>query len=300
MLKLNSEIMNTENQHVSNHDIIKHSVLQTCINLGLKASEEVSGKGWRADVLAETDNKRFAFEIQISPQTLAKTLERQRKYIRDNIIGCWFFEKEPAKFYNERIDLPLFRIFTKDNQLFVSLKERENLTLENFIKDFTSNKMHFCKQIKTSKKQKVEVSFIKYNCWKCGAINHIYFVNHGFYSSCNAEIHKDEMLWNSDRKEYIPEIQAAVNNFLKTEEGQNIKLGAIKERYSKTVEKSYISFGCANCDAIFGDFYVQEAIWNSYYGDGVVAKFNCEIGLDIPTVINIPHWCHPKDGIYCE
>ena len=98
----------------------------------------------------------------------------------------------------------------------------------------------------------------------------------------------------------MPEIQNAVLEFLKTRKGKKIKLGKIKERYSKTVEDSYISFGCTECDAIFGDFYVTEAILDSYYGDGVVERFNCEINMDIPIVINIPHWCHPKDGNFCE
>ena len=298
--KISKEESDEKLENNYNHDLIKHSIFQSCINLGFKATEELSGKDWRADVFAEVNNKKFAFEIQLSPQTLDKTLKRQKKYIRDNIIGCWLFVKEPNNFDQERIDLPLFRVFYKNNELFVSLKGRENLSLETFINDFVNDKIHFCNRMITSKKQTVEVSFIEMNCWKCGAINHIYAVNRGFYSPCNAELHRDEMLWNSCRKEYMPEIQNAVLEFLKTRKGKKIKLGKIKERYSKTVEDSYISFGCAECDAIFGDFYVTEAILDSYYGDGVVERFNCEINMDIPIVINIPHWCHTKDGNFCE
>src|SRR5262245_40885257 len=92
----------------SKHDEIKAEIFAVCKDFGFDATQEYQGKGWRADVLVTKNADRFAFEIQISPQTLKKTLERQAKYTRDGIRGCWLFEKSPSKLSEERPDLPLF------------------------------------------------------------------------------------------------------------------------------------------------------------------------------------------------
>jgi hypothetical protein len=64
---------------VSKHDSIKAEIFAACSDLGFHATQEYKGKGWRADVFAAKDSKKFAFEIQISPQSLKKTLERQKE-----------------------------------------------------------------------------------------------------------------------------------------------------------------------------------------------------------------------------
>lgn len=292
--------MENKNIQISHHDFIKHIIFTTCEELGFLAHEEFAGNGWRADIFVETQNGKFAFEIQLSKQSLKKTLERQDKYLRDGVFGCWFFEKEPAKFYTERIDLPLFRIVSNENEVFVTIKDRETISLKRFLKDFMTGRIRFCKHLKTSKKQNLEIRLIEMQCWKCKQKNLIYYVNHGFYSSCNAEVHREELLWKSDRKEYIPEIQEKVRKFLETNKEIKQKLGEIKERYSKEVGDSYVSFGCSYCDSIFGDWYVQEAIYDTMYGDGIIETFNCEIDLNVPAIMDFPHWCHPRIESFCE
>ena len=79
---------------VSFHDQVKRQILQVCNALGLQAKEEYRGYGWRADVLVIANDKKFAFEVQITQQTLLRTLERQEKYNKENMIGCWLFRLE--------------------------------------------------------------------------------------------------------------------------------------------------------------------------------------------------------------
>lgn len=285
---------------ISHHDEIKQQIYSSCIDSGCLAKKEFRGEDWRADVLAVFENRKYAFEIQVSKQSLNRTLERQAKYIRDGIIGCWLFENEPKRNQEERIDLPLFKVDHINGIIYVSLKDRESLTLEQFINVFVKNKIRFCEKLVTTKRQNIEISFIKMNCWKCGAENHIYFASKGFYSACNAVINKDEMLWDSDKKEYMPEILQLVQNYMKTDKGKYIKLGKIEERYSNTVGHSYVSFGCSQCNSIFGDFYVREAMIESMYGDGIIDRISCEIEMNIALNMKLPHWCHPNNGIYCH
>jgi hypothetical protein len=78
-------------------------------------------------------------------------------------------------------------------------------------------------------------------------------------------------------------------------------MGEIKERYSRTVDKPYISFGCCKCDAIFGDLFVEEAILDSMcYKEDVVECLQIEVNSAETMAEYFPHWCHPGDLDFCE
>lgn len=289
------------NSELSKHDLIKAAIFSACNDIGFSATQEYRGKGWRADVFAVKNIRKVAFEIQTSPQSLKKTLERQEKYTRDGIVGCWLFEKPPAKLSSERPDLPLFYVVTKpDNSFSVSLSGRKELPIHGFLEQFLIGNIRFCKTARAFPVQNVKIVFYEMECWKCKKMNHIYFVDTNFRSACNALIHTYETLWGSDKTVHRPEIVAAVKDFINTDEGKNLKLGEIKQRFSKTVQDSYMSFGCYDCDSIFGDFYVMEAQMDAAYGYGVVASIEKMINLSENIALPIPHWCYPTDLIFCD
>ena len=58
-------------------------------------------------------------------------------------------------------------------------------------------------------------------------------------------------------------------------------MGKIKPRFSKTVGKSYPSFGCAYCDSIFGNHFVQEAMMEMRYYSNSLPKAQIEIQDEI-------------------
>lgn len=285
----------------SKHDSIKAEIFAACNDLGFSATQEYKGKGWRADVYAVKDTKKVAFEIQISPQSLKKTLERQEKYIRDEVIGCWLFEKPPSKLSDERPDLPLFYVIEQiDNSFSVSLSGRKELRLHDFLEQFLSENIKFSNVARTTPEQKVKLVFYEMECWKCKAMNHIYYVETNFRSACNATIHSYETLWGSDKNAHRPEIIALAREFIETEQGKNIKLGEIKRRFSKTVQDSYLSFGCYKCDSIFGDWYVMEAEMEAVYGYGQVATIERIVKLGENIELSIPHWCYPGELPFCD
>jgi hypothetical protein len=88
--------------------------------------------------------------------------------------------------------------------------------------------------------------------------------------------------------------------FIGTEQGKHIKLGEIKRRFSKTVQNSYMSFGCYSCDSIFGDWYVMEGELEIAYGSGQVASIERSIELDENIELHIPHWCYPGELPFCD
>ena len=114
------------------HDRIQKEVVLACQDLGVEAIQEHRGRDWRADVYIPNLGSPIAIEIQISPQSLNRTLERQAKYIRDGVTGCWFFEKPVSKISKERPDLPLFCIEeASDSSLLVNLGEVFTLLLSH-------------------------------------------------------------------------------------------------------------------------------------------------------------------------
>lgn len=283
----------------SKHDNIQKEIVGACKELGINARQEYRGKGWRADVFASTDTQSFAFEIQLSPQTLRKTLERQQKYYQDGIIGCWFFENPVSKFTKERPDLPLFYVEQNyDLKMMVNLGNRRKVELKLFLEQFMAGHIKFQSVAQTKISQAINVVFYEMTCWKCKELNHLFYVASPFYSACNAKIEYQEMLWESDSIEYRPEIIEFAQNFAEERPDLNLKLATIKERFSNTVQKAYMSFGCCKCDSIFGDFYVMDAkldvmnnlpeIWH----EG-------EIMLKDRIEVDIPHWCFPDSNQFC-
>jgi len=286
-------------KQMSKHDRIQMQIVSSCSTFGIHALQEYKGAGWRADVLVRDLETPIAFEIQLSPQSLSKTLQRQSKYIRDGVTACWLFENPVPKLINERPDLPVFYVEeAADSSLHVNLGKRRKLPIGSFLENFISGRIQFKDGIQTSSKQSVNLVFYEMQCWKCKQINHLYFIDSPFYSSCGAEITPDEALWDSSSAEYFPEIIELSKKIAEERKDLNLTLATIKERHSYTVDKSYTSFGCSKCDSIFGDFYVMQGKIDQMYGPKDL-MCSGEIELNKIKSLSIPHWCFPNGTNYC-
>jgi len=275
-------------------------IVSACHDLEIDAILEYRGHGWRADVYVPNNDKPIAFEIQLSPQSLRKTLERQTKYLKDGIIGCWFFENPVSKLNEERPDLPLFYVEDReDSNLLVNLGDRRKVDLHTFLQNFISNNIQFKSVAITKTKQLITLVFYKMECWKCHEINNVFYVDSPFYSACSAKIKPEEALWESNSMEYRPEINELAQIFAESRRDLDLKLGQIKKRYSKTVDSSYSSFGCYKCDSIFGDWYIMEAkLEMKYITDALT--YQGEIELKEIIELPIPHWCFPENKQFCN
>ena len=292
-----------DNKYLGILDKIKAILATYCDEMGYDVSIEYRGQDWRADVMVSVNDTKYAFEIQNSPQTLKRTLERQSKYERDGVVGCWLFTYEKVrkshKENQELENLPLFNVFIQNGEVWVSLKDRKTLLLRDFLYDFLNGRIKFCHKIKAL--PIADLNIIETECWKCHEIYHIYGLNQ-FRTACNTEIydHEKDQLWGNKELLFNPEVIAKVKEYALSKTDK-INLSVIKERYSNTVGKSYMSFGCPKCDAILGDwYYMHDALFASAYGDGVVDRVELGLEKDLNITQELPHWCHPGEHDFCE
>lgn len=292
-----------DNKYISVHDKIKAIIATYCEEMGYDVSVEYRGLDWRADVMVIVNDKQYAFEIQNSPQTLKKTLERQSKYERDGVAGCWLFTYEKIrkthKENQELENLPLFNVSIHEGEVWVSLKDRKTLLLKDFLYDFLNGRIKFCHKIKAL--PIVDLNIIECDCWKCQTVYHIYGLNE-FKTACNTEIydHEKDHMWGDKGILFNQELMDKVREYADAHKDK-INLAIIKERFSRTIGKSYPSFGCPKCDAILGDWYYRDyTAFATAYGDGVVDRLEIHMETDLEITADLPHWCHPGDDDFCE
>lgn len=132
-------------------------------------------------------------------------------------------------------------------------------------------------------KQIIQIVFMRYPCWKCkNESSYVFFLDPD-KTTLNEQVEEkyngllDRNLW------FHPAILAKVNDFLKSEKGKHIKLATIKKRYSYTMNKEYISFGCNKCDSIFGEFHLKDYILNESCFDDFPEqdKFSFEVDFEL-------------------
>lgn len=122
-------------------------------------------------------------------------------------------------------------------------------------------------------------------CWKCGTPQYCYTVEPSLKSVCDCDFDVERSSWDDHDIDKHPGVYTAVQNFLRTEEGRQFKVGPVKRRYSRTVADSYLSHGCYYCDAIFGDFHlIEEKLFALQ--DSANIRYTTEIDLGTMTYEN--------------
>lgn len=292
----------------------KQEILRACRDAGYEASTEVQDNNWRADVLAQKVLKdkdkviRIAFEVQWSPQTWEETKNRQYKFKDDNVRGCWFFQSPPIG-YEVIKDVPLFRLEVTEDCCKVNFASQDydewtdgndsEIALYDFIIALLGGRIKFCESIRTLTHQKIRIVFIEQECWRCHKTYHIYYM-YPLETGCGRLVDVSGSLWDEFKYFFNPEILARIRKFAESYKEEIIRLAKIKKRYSKAVEKSYMSFGCPYCSAIYGDHFLHDIYrMISYYENKATAILETEINLSQPIVYKHPHWCFPENQVFC-
>ena len=124
------------------------------------------------------------------------------------------------------------------------------MLLKALISNLLARKLKFCEHIRMAPKQKITIIFFEMKCWKCGTLQYCYTVEPSLKSVCNCDFDVERSSWDDHDIDKHPGVYTAVQDFLQTEEGRQLKVGPVKRRYSRTVADSYLSHGCYYCDAM--------------------------------------------------
>ncbi len=158
--------------------------------------------------------------------------------------------------------------------------------------------LKFCEQIRLKPQQEVTIVFFDTSCWKCHKPQHLWTVEQSLLTVCNQDFYLMGSMWDGDDIDKSPKIYEAVKQFLKTNKGNRLKIGQLKNRYSKTVHGSYLSHGCFYCDAIFGDFHLTLEKMEGQIDPNSIRK---KVEIDLGTIKEEgKHWCYSNNGQHCE
>ena len=287
---------------------VKSEIVLACNASGYDVSTEVVEIDWRADVLATKGHANIAFEVLLRSQSLEGILHTQQQYARNGIRGCWLIKHVPKEYMTPTHELPLFQLAREsERDYYVSIEldkwvideEKHLFPLYHFVTTLLSGKIRFCSHVRTHPSQHITIVFFDMACWRCNNVSHVFAVEGEYTSMCGVRMPVAGGMWSAEKFCFRPEILESVKEYLQTPEAEHLKVGAIKPRYSKTVKKSYMSFGCAYCDAILGDWYVHEA-----YIDTTYTRSGKEVELLVkvhdPVLYESPHWCYSEDRTFCK
>lgn len=280
----------------------KTEILEGCEDAGWPARPEIAEANWQADVLAQKGDKRIAFEVQLSKQTLEETESRQERYRNSGVRGCWFFKRMPNGLPPSK-HLPAFEIFKEKDQayIFYSVIGNRKMSVKYLTESLLKGKFKYCENLSITPPQKIIIAFFEIACWKCKKNQHLYAVSQGdeVEASCGESIALGsiETLFNTELDKH-PEVYKAVKSICQSAEGKHLKVGQLKQRYSKTVKESYLSHGCYYCDALFGDFFLlheKDDGLNSQSSTWFTKKVNLR-----SFKVEQPHWCYSETREFCE
>lgn len=238
--------------------------------------KNVSGNGWKADLTIQNNNKCIALKLFSSLKNLDEELEAMRL---DGVMG-YFLGQQSCESMDHL--LPCFAVDPSDEQVSIKLSNHQSVSFDKFLYSIMDDRL--CeKQYITVRK--IRVRFLPYECYRCKGTHYVYTICGVFFK----ENTSTEMYEDIGVNVFEPIIIKAVKDYLKLHSELDYPMGEIKERYSKTAYKAYMSFGCPYCGGIVGEHFLQDVEAEAVYMED--DEFVHEIELAEPGLeIKCLHW----------
>jgi competence protein CoiA len=254
---------------------------------GWEAETEVAGAAgpddpWRADVLARKGRHTVAVEIQWSEQTDTETMHRQERYRRSGIRGLWLFRRNAFPITHE---LPAAVVGgTLESGFSATVSGGyQQLPMDEFLDAVFGRRFRY--GVPAGARAELTVRAAWTNCWyaRCRArtriVTHIE-ITFG-PSTCGFSV---------DELGKHPELLRMVLDRLSPDPGR----GAIKPRYSGTMEGGYVSNGCVKCDRLYGRHFEIHA----RYDEEIICSFSLLISEGWRSAIEGQHDSIKRWSVY--
>ena len=238
------------------------ALLEICESEGWNCTKYYKTDSWKTDMLITIGSRRMAFSAFNSVKNAAKLLP----IIERDGVKSYGLILSPKK--DEILNFCCFSLHRNENVLEASLTKTK-LPFDTFVKKAVEDKIvHLTK----TKITDVDVIFEQIECWRCHKPHFVFYTR---YLVDENGIRHDEndsdWEYSDDRNFNIPdlcfgdEMLELVKRYIAEHPEKNIIMGEVKERYSDTRKESYMSFGCPNCDAILGDWFLNDLEINLMY-----------------------------------
>ena len=269
------------------HLHLKELTLLAAREAGWDATTEANGvtadgECWTADVLAVKDHFKVAVEIQWSGQTDEETLRRQERYRRSGIRGVWLLRQPgfpishdlPAACIGGSVEEGLKILIPRWAGMSVHDRKEDRrwfqiLDPESFMQALFERRFRFSVGPAPDLRLNIETGVI--DCWKCRKQTRI-------VTWLAGKLGPHKIRHALDLADGIPGLAGIVQGAIR----HRRDIGSVRERYSQTVEHSYVSNGCAHCGALIGRFFEHEA-W--YSENETVGSINLPINGDLRNVM---------------
>jgi hypothetical protein len=255
-------------------------------------------------VLAKDGSRRVAFEVQWTRQSLTEMLERQERYRRSGVRGCWLVRQAPDELIRSglsdleaRQDLPLFEL-TWDGEGFAVQLNGRQYPLGHFVEALLGGKIAFRQRATAMQRSSIAVALYRCRCWRCAGDADVYRVLHRGYeavTACGARLHwsvgRPEAKQGENEPEFHPRIQSLVAGLTRSDGAQRMRIGLVNRRVRDASQsRRSISFACPDCGATFRKIDLR------HRADRVVSlRAGCKTGVELEW----PHWCYAEDGERC-
>jgi hypothetical protein len=234
------------------HLRLKRMVVEVARANGWTANTEVpgtspSGEPWKADVLAQNGKTKVAIEVQWSSQANDEILRRQKRY-KESGIRCLWLLRQPR--FPMTHELPAATVSGSLEQGFSALIPsrcgHQPVPMREFLHAVFSRRFRFGLQVGADAIVSIRAGSLA--CWSCGADTRI-------VTGLDVAFGPNELSFT------IPEIgnHAEPLDSVLSRLPDDLEVGSIKLRFSKTQGRFYVSNGCFHCDALIGEFYEHDA-----------------------------------------
>lgn len=266
----------------------------TCISNVCKANgwnteENVKTPKWKADVVVEYGTYKVAFNVCKSPRKVEETYQAMR---REKVCGCWLLLPSEKSWFVDK-NLPCFYLMGTDSEsVYLEppyLDGKRAFELTDFTTSIVKGNIRWTDKMQV---RYADVCFIDEACWKCGTANHVYFVSR-LYSDDGIEVNVLNYHDESSDITFNPQVINAVHTHIANHPELGIRLGTIKPRYSRTVNDTYMSFGCIRCDSLFGEYFIRDAIMDYCDALDELTRIRIDVG-DAGIVIPARCWYRRK------
>lgn len=263
------------------------SVINVCNCEGWAFVKYHKAANWKTDILININGNRFAFSAYNSLPSASKVLP----LINNDSVNGFGFILSPKKSVMGK--LPCFGLHRQEDKLIVHVEDSQ-LSFEEFLKKTIERKIKHLNKVKVSE---IDLCFPEVDCYYCGSPYHVFVVRHlidefgkkydyallnrGNYSDGQEPAKMPDLQFGS-------EIRQLIHKYLDSHPELGFKLGPIKSRFSRTMNQSYLSFGCPKCDAIFGDHYLNELKIDVLY-DNDQSHFH-RLKLETPFELPVSQW----------